>query len=116
MNTGLVDAWVLGRILAEVVSGAREEAFLDTYEALRRPAAVKVLKLAGRLTRMATMKHAPQRAVRNLLLSTINRIPKAKRNLELELSGLSRRDAARLPGATRDDVATGPRPLRQCRA
>jgi 2-polyprenyl-6-methoxyphenol hydroxylase-like FAD-dependent oxidoreductase len=110
MNTGLVDAWVLGRILTEVISGRREESFLDTYQAMRRPAAVKVLKLAGRLTTMATMKHAPQRALRNLLLSTVDRLPKARQQLELGLSGLSRRAAAQLP------VRSGPRAPRPAHA
>jgi 2-polyprenyl-6-methoxyphenol hydroxylase-like FAD-dependent oxidoreductase len=116
MNTGLVDGWVLGRVLSEVISGRQDEAFLDTYQTMRRPAAVKVLKLAGRLTHMATMKYAPQRAVRNLLLSTIDRLPKAKRKLELALSGLARRDAARLPGVEVGSAADPMAPLRQCRA
>lgn len=99
MNTGLVDAYVLGRILVEVIAGRREESFLDEYESMRRPAAVKVLKLAGRLTTMATMKSAPQRAVRNLLLTIIDRLPKAKRKFEMGLSGVERRQAAQLPMA-----------------
>lgn len=99
MNTGLVDACVLGRVLSEVIAGRRDESYLDTYQALRRPAAVKVLKLAGRLTHLATMKRVPQRAVRNLLLSIVGRLPVARRRLELGLSGISRRDAAILPGA-----------------
>lgn len=99
MNTGLVDACVLGRVLSEVIAGRRDESYLDTYQALRRPAAVKVLKLAGRLTHLATMKRVPQRAVRNLLLSIVGRLPVARRRLELGLSGISRRDAAILPDA-----------------
>ena len=61
MNTGLVDAVVLGKTLAEVISGRRDAVFLDEYERLRRPAAVQVLGLAGRLTNMATLKSAPRR-------------------------------------------------------
>lgn len=99
MNTGIVDACVLGRILAEVISGRREASFLDEYQSMRRPAAVEVLKLAGRLTTMATMKHAPQRAMRNLLLSIMDRLPKARRKFEMGLSGLDRREAAQLPAA-----------------
>ena len=38
-NTGLVDACVLGRLLANVTPGRRDESHLDTYEALRRPTA-----------------------------------------------------------------------------
>jgi 2-polyprenyl-6-methoxyphenol hydroxylase-like FAD-dependent oxidoreductase len=98
MNTGLVDACVLGRILADVVSGRRDEGYLDTYEALRRPAAKQVLELAGRLTYMATMKSAPKRFLRNTALRTINLLPAARHALEMNLSGLSRRAAAELPG------------------
>ena len=96
MNTGLVDACVLGRILPDVISGRREEAWLDRYESLRRPAAEQVLRLADRLTHMATMKSVPQRFIRNLALRTMNLLPMARRRLEMNLSGLSRRAAADL--------------------
>ncbi len=96
MNTGLVDACVLGRLLADVVAGRRHDSHLDMYEALRRPAATQVLQLAGRLTYMATMKSAPQRLLRNIVLGTINLLPIARHRLEMNLSGLSRRAAAEL--------------------
>jgi 2-polyprenyl-6-methoxyphenol hydroxylase-like FAD-dependent oxidoreductase len=96
MNTGLVDACVLGRLLADVVRGRKAEAELDTYEALRRPAAQKVLGLAGRLTAMATMRSAPARFLRNTVLRTIGLLPKARAQFEMNLSGLSRRAAAEL--------------------
>jgi 2-polyprenyl-6-methoxyphenol hydroxylase-like FAD-dependent oxidoreductase len=79
-----------------LVSGRRDESHLDTYEALRRPAAKQVLQLAGRLTHMATMKSAPQRFLRNIALGTINLFPLTRRRLEMNLSGLSRRAAAEL--------------------
>ena len=97
MNTGLVDACVLGRILAEVVSGRRDESYLDSYETLRRPAAQQVLRLAGRLTNMAIMKGAPQRYLRNKLLRVAGLLPPFRRTLEMNLSGLSRRAGAELP-------------------
>jgi hypothetical protein len=78
-----------------LVSGRRDESHLDTYEALRRPAAKQVLQLAGPLTHMATMKSAPERFLRNIALGTINLFPMARR-LEMNLSGLSRRAAAEL--------------------
>ena len=56
MNTGMVDAHVLGNMLVEVLSSRREDGYLDQYETLRRPAALQVLALAGRLTSMATMR------------------------------------------------------------
>lgn len=97
MNTGLVDACVLGRILADVVSGWRPESYLDRYEALRQPAAKQVLRLAGRLTSMAVMKRAPQRFVRNLVLRALGLLPLFRRALQMNLSGLSRRRAAEMP-------------------
>jgi 2-polyprenyl-6-methoxyphenol hydroxylase-like FAD-dependent oxidoreductase len=94
MNTGLVDACVLGRLLAEVLSGREEDAYLDRYEALRRPAAQQVLALAGRLTGMATTQGAARRTLRNFALRAMGRLPAARRRLEMNLSGLSRRGAA----------------------
>jgi 2-polyprenyl-6-methoxyphenol hydroxylase-like FAD-dependent oxidoreductase len=96
MNTGLVDACVLGRLLADVVSGRRDDGYLDVYEALRRPAAKQVLHLAGRLTHMATMKGVPKRFVRNIVLRAAGLSPMFRRRLEMNLSGLSRRGAAEL--------------------
>lgn len=96
MNTGLVDACVLGRILSEVISKRKDDSYLDKYETLRRPAAQQVLQLAGRLTHMATMKSAPKRFMRNIVLRTIGLSPIFRRRLEMNLSGLSRRAAAEL--------------------
>ena len=53
MNTGLVDAVVLGEALVRAIRGG-DCAALDDYAALRRPAAKQVLALASRLTRIAT--------------------------------------------------------------
>jgi 2-polyprenyl-6-methoxyphenol hydroxylase-like FAD-dependent oxidoreductase len=97
MNTGLVDACVLGRLLADVITKGAPDAHLDRYEALRRPAAQQVLALSGRLTRMATLKDAPRRLLRNLVFRIIGLLPALRRRLEMNLSGLSRRSAAELP-------------------
>lgn len=97
MNCGLVDACVLGQLLSDVIRNKRPEADLDLYETLRRPAAAQVLALAGRLTAMATISGGFRRAVRNVVLSIIDRIGPAKRKLLLNLSGLGREDLARLP-------------------
>lgn len=94
MNTGLVDACVLGHLLVDVISGRGDDGHLDQYETLRRPAAKQVLQLAGRLTSMATMKSAPQRFLRNVALRSMNLVPMARRRLEMNLSGLRRRAAA----------------------
>ena len=97
MNTGIVDAVVLGRLLADVVKGNRPESALGSYEELRRPAATKVLGLAGMLTNMATIRSAPKRLLRNVVLSLINILPPAKRRLQMNLSGLARKKLAALP-------------------
>ncbi len=99
MNTGLVDACVLGKLLADVLQGRRPEAQLDEYERLRRPAAEQVLALAGRLTGMATVRGTMRRIARNALLRFIGLLPPMRRRLQMQLSGLARRPASRLPEA-----------------
>jgi 2-polyprenyl-6-methoxyphenol hydroxylase-like FAD-dependent oxidoreductase len=96
MNTGIVDATVLGRVLADVVSGVNPEETLDSYERLRRPAAQKVLELAEGLTQMAMTHGALARGARNVRLSVINHLPPVKRAMTMNLSGLSRRAQAKL--------------------
>ena len=96
MNTGLVDACVLGRLLTAVVAGKQAESVLDQYQSLRRPAAEKVLGLAGRLTTMATMRNPAKRQVRNAVLSLINHLPFVKHGVAMNLSGLSRRQHAHI--------------------
>lgn len=96
MNTGLVDACVLGKILGEVISGGHDISRLDDYERLRRPAAEQVLGLAGRLTGMATVKGKSRRMLRNALLRILGLLPFVRQRLQMQLSGLSRRAAAEL--------------------
>jgi 2-polyprenyl-6-methoxyphenol hydroxylase-like FAD-dependent oxidoreductase len=97
MNTGLVDACVLGEMLAAVLTGKRSDAYLDGYERQRRPAAISVLALAFRLTRLAVMKNPVRRAIRNLALRCVGWWPVPSWKLKMDLSGLSRRAAADLP-------------------
>jgi 2-polyprenyl-6-methoxyphenol hydroxylase-like FAD-dependent oxidoreductase len=94
MNTGLVDAVVLGRLLRNVLRNIQPEAALDTYSSLRRPAAIEVLGLAGQLTGMATTRSGPRRAIRNALLHTIDCLQPAKSRVIMNLSGLSRKQYA----------------------
>lgn len=90
MNTGLVDAVVLGRMLARAIRDG-DESGLDEYAQMRRPAAVEVLALAGRLTSMATLRGRFQRMCRNGLLAILGQFPPARKKLLMGLSGLSRR-------------------------
>lgn len=97
MNTGLIDAVILGQLLADVVKGRRPETALDIYQSVRRPAAERVLALAGRLTGMATTRNPLMRVLRNMLFGLINVIPVAKRRIAMDLSGLARASLAQLP-------------------
>jgi hypothetical protein len=97
MNTGIVDAIVLGRLLADVATGAREEAAIDLYQALRHPAAAQVIGIADRLTTMATMQSPLKRLLRNVLLRVVGSLPFLKRRIAMSLSGLGRAAMAEVP-------------------
>lgn len=102
MNTGLVDAVVLGEALARVVRHGETEALLDDYAKMRRPAAAAVLKLASRLTGLAVMRSGLGRAARNHVLALLNRSAFVKRKLVLGLSGIARRKFSMLSAAVVD--------------
>ena len=85
MNVGIVDAVTLAGALIKALAG--ETAALDAYSAERRPVAQKVVAFADFLTRLATVRPA-LRALRNLLLSTLARLPAFRGRLAWRLSGL----------------------------
>jgi 2-polyprenyl-6-methoxyphenol hydroxylase-like FAD-dependent oxidoreductase len=97
MNTGLVDAIVLGEALTAVVQDGAPLSVLDDYAQARRPAASEVLALASRLTRVATVRPVFLRLMRNIVLRLLNRLPRFKNKMALQLSGLSRRNLSVLP-------------------
>ncbi|HEX8064755.1 MAG TPA: FAD-dependent monooxygenase [Allosphingosinicella sp.] len=103
MNTGLVDAIVLGDALTRVIRDGAPDSTLTNYAEVRRPAARQALALASQLTRIATVRSGPARFVRNLLLRLLDHVSPFKRRLSLALSGLDRRRFALL----RDEVAAG---------
>ncbi|RWL42211.1 MAG: FAD-dependent monooxygenase [Mesorhizobium sp.] len=108
MNTGLIDAVVLGELLGDVINGVRPESELDLYEDLRRPAAQEVIELAGRLTSMALIRAPLLRILRNVALGLVNRIPMINRGITLKLSGLSRAKMAILPAPSQPGVRKQP--------
>jgi 2-polyprenyl-6-methoxyphenol hydroxylase-like FAD-dependent oxidoreductase len=85
MNAGILDAMSLADALVAALAGDTDT--LDAYGALRRPVAQQIVALADRLTRMATIRPG-LRSLRNLLLSTVARLPLARRQLAWRLSGL----------------------------
>jgi 2-polyprenyl-6-methoxyphenol hydroxylase-like FAD-dependent oxidoreductase len=67
MNTGIQDAHVLGRALATGTLG--------DYEARRRPVAERVVTLADRMTRVATVRNPAARGLRNTGLRLLAHTP-----------------------------------------
>ncbi|OBG90431.1 pentachlorophenol monooxygenase [Mycobacterium sp. E3251] len=87
MNLGITDAVALAGALAEVLGGAPEAA-LDAYSTAQRRRAERVLKLTGRLTRVATLPR-PLRPLRNTGMRLAAGVPAVRRQLAVRLSGLS---------------------------
>jgi 2-polyprenyl-6-methoxyphenol hydroxylase-like FAD-dependent oxidoreductase len=91
MNTGIQDAVALGHALCAALNGRANERALDEYERIRRPVAARVVAFTDRMTRMATLRGAPARTVRNAAIKVIGRLPAFRRWLTTELSGLHNR-------------------------
>jgi 2-polyprenyl-6-methoxyphenol hydroxylase-like FAD-dependent oxidoreductase len=89
MNLGITDAVSLADALSEVLHGGSDTA-LDAYSTAQRRRAGQVLKLTGRLTRIATLPR-PLRPIRNSGMRLAARVPGVRRQLALQLSGLSHR-------------------------
>ncbi|GAA0491724.1 2-polyprenyl-6-methoxyphenol hydroxylase [Paractinoplanes deccanensis] len=66
MNTGLQDAHNLAFKLADVVRGRRRDAWLDRYEAERRPVAKTLVATTDRLFGMVTSQRPATRLLRRL--------------------------------------------------
>jgi len=107
MNTGLVDAIVLGDALTRVVRDGAPDTVLDDYAQTRRPAARSVLALAGRLTNIATVRSMALRRLRNLAMRILDHVPAFKRMMKLGFSGLGRAQFSKLPQTGESPV---PRP------
>jgi 2-polyprenyl-6-methoxyphenol hydroxylase-like FAD-dependent oxidoreductase len=88
MNTGIHDAIALAKALTAVLSAEGSDADLDAYQQRRRPAAERVVALTDRMTLMATVKGGRGRALRNLALGVVGRLPVVPRMLATELAGL----------------------------
>jgi 2-polyprenyl-6-methoxyphenol hydroxylase-like FAD-dependent oxidoreductase len=89
MNLGITDAISLAGALAEVLSGGPDTA-LDACADVQRRRAEQVLRLTGRLTRMATLPR-PLRPIRNSGIRLAATVPAVRWQLAVQLSGLGRR-------------------------
>ena len=67
MNTGMQDAFNLAWKLALAVRGECDEHLLDSYSPERSKVGDEVLKAAGRLTTVRTMRNPVAQTVRNLV-------------------------------------------------
>lgn len=85
MNAGILDAIRLAEALVDTFAG--NMLALDAYGAERRPAALEVVALADRLTRLATVRPM-LRGLRNVVLSALARLPRFRNQLAWRLSGL----------------------------
>lgn len=91
MNAGITDAIALGGALHGVLTGGSPD-LLDDYGRNRRPVAEHVVKLADRLTRLATVGRA-LRPIRNAALLGLGAIPAFRTQLARQLSGLIYRES-----------------------
>jgi 2-polyprenyl-6-methoxyphenol hydroxylase-like FAD-dependent oxidoreductase len=66
MNTGMQDAFNLSWKLAMVIQGRCAEHLLDSYSPERSAVGDEVLKMAGRLTAIATLKNPVLQSLRNV--------------------------------------------------
>jgi 2-polyprenyl-6-methoxyphenol hydroxylase-like FAD-dependent oxidoreductase len=76
MNTGMQDAWNLAWKLALVQAGrAKASPLLDSYSEERSAVGEEVLRQAGRLTRVATLRNPLAQFLRNHLVALLGRLP-----------------------------------------
>jgi 2-polyprenyl-6-methoxyphenol hydroxylase-like FAD-dependent oxidoreductase len=89
MNLGLRDAVTLGAALAEALTNG-DEGKLDDYATNSRAEAVRVVALAHRLTKLATVPPV-LRPARNAGLRLLAHLPAVRRGLAEQLSAIGHR-------------------------
>lgn len=88
MNTGIADAYDLAGRIAHACSG--DQSGLDEYEAVRRPAALQVIRFTDRMTRMGLARTPIMRGVRNVAIRIFSRLPPVRRRIVTWISGIER--------------------------
>jgi hypothetical protein len=107
MNTGMQDAFNLAWKLAMVCRGESAEALLDSFSVERSAVGAEVLKAAGRLTMVATMRNHTAQAARNLfgrLLLGLSPVRKAMVDTMTEVSVGYDHSPLNGPGIHRGDI------------
>jgi hypothetical protein len=90
IGVGPGSPWPAGWPPSGVTSGAADPSVLDGYDRERRVAATAVLAFTDRMTRVASLRSAPARALRNLALRTLTRSPAVRAAITLQVTGLAR--------------------------
>jgi 2-polyprenyl-6-methoxyphenol hydroxylase-like FAD-dependent oxidoreductase len=88
MNTGIGDALNLGWKLAGAIRGSAPPWLLDSYEAERHPVGASVLQLTDAFNQVVLSNSKLGRMFRNVLIGTVTRIPRTRRELAERLSGI----------------------------
>jgi 2-polyprenyl-6-methoxyphenol hydroxylase-like FAD-dependent oxidoreductase len=89
MNTGMQDAFNLAWKLALVARGSCAESLLDSYSAERSAVGDEVLKSAGRLTTIGTLRSPVLQTIRNVVGHAILGLAPAQRAFADNMSELS---------------------------
>src|SRR4029077_20463018 len=88
MNTGIGDAMNLGWKLAAAVRGSAPPRLLDSYEAERHPVGADVLRLTDVFNQLVLGHSKARRLLRSALVGTVTRVPRGRRFLGEQLSGI----------------------------
>ena len=90
MNTGIQDAVSLAEALTETLNDG-DDARLDAWAASRHRVARGVVAMTDRMTRMATMKSATGKVLRNIAVEFAGHIPPVRAALARTLAELDAR-------------------------
>lgn len=88
MNTGIGDAMNLGWKLAAAVRGTAPPWLLETYESERHPVGANVLRLTDAFNQLVLGRSRVKRAAQRLAIRTALRVPRSRRALGEQLSGI----------------------------
>lgn len=94
MNTGIQDGVSLAAALAKTLSDG-DDRRLDTWAVERHHVAEEVVAMADRMTRMATLKSASGKALRNAALRFVGHLPVVRHAVATRLAELDPRPKAR---------------------
>ena len=104
MNTGMQDTWNLAWKLALVQSGKARPTLLDSYSAERSAVGSVVLRQAGLLTTVATLRNPAAQFLRNNALRLLLKLPAFRRNFVRNLAEMT----IHYPDSPLNGESTGP--------